>query len=324
MPANFSAGFSVREAMWHGLGEVLPENPDWDALPALAGWPQEVVRSPITAEYGGKSLEVETHSMLTGVWEDGTTRFLFPQAETYGIVQPNEVRDILQAIAGEGALIETAGMLKDYKQMWALARLPREYEVPGDDSAYNAYVSVHNSYDGSLSLQAARHGVRVVCANTQDLALTEAEGRGSLYRWKHTEGIKDRLEEAKRVVIGTDQAMLEFVELAKELVKKPVKDEGVKLFLEDFIPAPPAALVTDRAMANIEEARAQVRSILNGETGTVAPKLGHTSYGLWLAGVEYLDYVRPSRSQATMFGRAILSPDKSKAKVLALATAAAA
>jgi phage/plasmid-like protein (TIGR03299 family) len=321
MPANFTSGFSVREAMWHGLGEVLPENPSWDELPALAGWPDEVYRAPYKVEDDDE--EYVGHSMLTARWNDGRKVRLFPQADSYGLVQPTEVRDILEAIAGEGALIETAGSLKDYRQMWALARLPREYEVPGDDSPYQAYISVHNSYDGSLSLQAGRHGVRVVCANTQDLALTEAEDRGTLYRWKHTTNIKDRLEEAKRVVIGTDEAMQEFIKLAEDLKRRVVDDEGVKNFLGDFIPAPPAALVTDRAMANVEEARGQVLSILRGDTGTVAPSLGHTSYGLWLAGVEYLDYVRPSRSKETMFGRAILTPDKGKQKLLQLATAAA-
>lgn len=325
MPDNFSTGFSVREAMWHGLGEVLPNNPNWDELPRLAGWPKEVYRTPIYAE--GDEAEandlVDGFSMVTAEWEDGTKRHLYPQADSYGIVQPLEVRDILRAIAGEGALLETGGMLKDYKQMWALARLEKEYEVPGDDSPYLAYVSVHNSYDGSLSLQAGRHGVRVVCQNTQDLALTEASSRGTLYRWKHTTNVKDRIEEAKSVIMATDEAMAEWLEKAKEMTKMNVTEEGVTDFLTDFIPSPIDALVTDRAAKNVDEARAAVRSILRGDTGTVAPNLGHTSYGLWCAGVEYLDYIKPSRSQATMFGRAILSPDQSKRKVMNLAIAAA-
>jgi phage/plasmid-like protein (TIGR03299 family) len=321
MTANYSTGFSVREAMWHGLGEVLPENPSFEELPKLAGWPTEVVRTPVYAQ--GASEPVEGYAMLTAKWDDGTSRFLHPQADSYGIVQPRDVGDILEAIAGEGGIIETAGMLKDYKQMWALARLPKEYEVPGDDSPYLGYVSVHNSYDGSLSLQAARHGVRVVCANTQDLALTEAANRGTLYRWKHTTNVKDRIEEAKKVILATDQAMQEWLDRAKELTKKKVTARARDEFLEAFVPAPPPALVTDRAMKNVEEGRAAVKAILRGDTGTVAPKLGHTAYGLWCAGVEYLDYIRPSRSQTTMFGRAILTPDKGKEKVMQLAMAAA-
>lgn len=325
MPAYFDAGFSVREPMWHGLGEVLPENPDWDDVPALAGWPTSVERRPLFYDPNPDDADAELVGVggMEALVNVDTNEFLSAVTDSYGIVQPATMVEVITALAGAGATPETAGSLRDGRQLWALARIPGEYQVPGDDSAFLAYVSVHNSFDGSLAFQAGRHGIRVVCANTQDLALTESASRGTLYRWKHTSKVMDRIEEAKAVVMGTGEAMQEFIDLAGDLAKMKVTKEGVKLFLTKFIPNPPEALVTDRAMRNINEARNAVLDIVLGKTGTVPAKLGHTSYGLYLAGVEYLDYIRPARSQATMFGRAIIQPDDGKAKVMKLATQAA-
>lgn len=321
-PAYFEAGFSVREPLWHGLGVVLPDSPDWDQVPVLAGWPLSVERRPVyfdpDPDGDGDLLACEGFDALV---DTSTDTFISMASETYGIVQPETMVEVLQALAGAGAVPETAGALRGYRQLWALAKLPKEYMVDGD--TYLAYVSVHNSFDGSLAFQAARHGVRVVCANTQDLALTEASKRGNLYRWKHTSRVMDRIEEAKAVVMGTEQAMQEFVDLAGDLAKLKVSVGATSRFLEKFIPSPPEALATDRALRNISEARKAVLAILHGESGTIQTKHSRTAYGLFVAGVEYLDYIRPAKSKDTMFGRAILTPDKAKAHLLKLATTAA-
>lgn len=322
MPDYFDAGFSVREPMWHGLGTVLPDNPDWDEVPDLAGWPLHVVRRPV---YFDPDPDGDRELILVedqwALYDEARDEFVSTCSDTYGVVQPDTMVEVLRALAGAGAKPKTAGALHGYRQLWALAELSREFLMDGD--TYLAYVSVHNSFDGSLAFQAGRHGVNVVCANTQDLALTESARRGTLYRWKHTSKVMERIEEAKAVVMGTEQAMQEFIDLAGDLAKRKVTPKAVNLFLTKFIPSPPEALVTDRAMANINEARAAVKDILSGATGTVQPKHSQTAYGLWCAGVEYLDYIRPARSKDTMFGRAILTPDKGKAHLLKLATAAA-
>lgn len=322
MPAEYESGFSVREPMWHGLGVVLPENPDWDEVGTLAGFPSEVQR--VDFYYADPAYEGEGHKLLAaegvgGLINPDTGAYICHATDTYGIVQPQVMLDVLEALAGEGAYVETAGVLRGGRQHFAMAKLDEEFMVPGDDSPYLPYISIHNSFDGSLAFQAARHAIRVVCANTQDAALRMSENYDTNYKWKHSSGVMSHVEEAKEVMFGMKALMDEFIELCTEMTNKRVTPEGRGLFLERLVPMPPPALVTDRAAANVFEAREAVLSILNGETGTVQPSLGLTSYGLYIAGNEYLDYVRPARSKETMFSRAILTPQKAKKSLVKMA-----
>jgi hypothetical protein len=168
-----------------------------------------------------------------------------------------------------------------------------------------------------------RNGVRVVCQNTVNMGIAEATATGRLFTFRHTGSVLDRIEEARSAIDGIAASADAFVALGAELMKLKVKPEGQRLFLEKFIPAPDAALVTDRALANIEAARASVLAILKGETGTVTARQGATAYGLFEAGVEYLDFLRPARTAESRFNRALIDQGDVKSHVLRIAREAA-
>src|SRR5919108_510028 len=75
--------------------------------------------------------------------------------------------------------------------------------------------------------------------------------------------------------------------LATDLLAIPVSPAQRELFITEFIPMPPAGLVTDRVARNVDEARAALRAIFDSKTTEqVAP----TAYGLVQAAGEYLDH----------------------------------
>ena len=101
--------------------------------------------------------------------------------------------------------------------------------------------------------------------------------------------------------------------MANDLAKLKITKDQRTFFLSQFVPMPPEALVSDRVMNNIEEARAAVVAILNSTTVPDAHR--NTGYGLWCAGVEYLDHVRRSNNLETKFKRSIMRAEPAKAKL---------
>jgi phage/plasmid-like protein (TIGR03299 family) len=336
MPAEFERGFSVREAMWHGLGVVPGEYPGRDEAMTLAGHRWTVDRRPLgllpegtdlgTAPDGSRIASgpvrvIEGHDALV---RSDTGAVLSVMRPTYEVVQNDELWDLLDALVGDPRVrYETAGTLREGRTVWAMARVEGDWRVPGDESPLVPYLTVVNWHDGTGALRALRNGVRVVCMNTVNMALAESERAGRQWTFRHTGDVLDRIDEARAAIDGIAATADEFVALATDLTKLKVKDEGRRLFLERFGPTRIDDLATDRAAANAEDARRAVLSILNGETGTLTAAQGATAYGLFEAGVEYLDHVRPARSPSSRFQRALIEPSDDKAHVLGLAREAA-
>jgi phage/plasmid-like protein (TIGR03299 family) len=336
MTANFEAGFSVREVMWHGLGEVLADYPGREAAFAASGQDWTVERIPLgllpvgtdVGELSDGSRIARGPVHVINDWEarvrSDTGVVLTVQRPSFVEVQNETVWDLVDGLVADPRVkYETAGVLGEGRCIWVLAKVEGDWRVGGDDSPFVPYLAVANWHDGTGSLRAMRTGVRIVCQNTLNLAITDSRRSGHEWTFRHTGSVLDRIEEARAAVDGLVTAADAFVDLGNELLAKKVSDAGRRLFLERFIPSPNEALVTDRALANIEAARMAVRSILDGDTGTVTPEQGATAYGLFEAGVEYLDHLRPARSQESRFRRALIEPGKEKVHVLALAREAA-
>jgi Domain of unknown function (DUF932) len=93
-------------------------------------------------------------------------------------------------------------------------------------------------------------------------------------------------------------------------------DTERELFVTQFVPMSPEGVISDRVVDNVEEARKQIRAILDGKTCEgIAPHV----YGLVQAAGEYLDHVRRYRSRDTHLTRTLLKPEPLKAKAIQLA-----
>ena len=334
MTANFTDGFSVREVMWHGLGEVLADYPGREEAFAKSGQAWTVERIPlgllpVGTDVGelsdGSRIARGPVEVLNG-W-DALVRsdngvVLSVQRPSYEVVQNDTLWDLVDGLVADPRVkYETAGVLGEGRRVWVMAKVEGDWRVGGDDSPLVPFLVVTTAHDASGATKALRTGVRVVCQNTLDLAI--ATSRGHDWTFRHTGSVLDRIAEARAAVDGLVAAADAFVDLGNELLAKKVSDAGRRLFLERFIPSPNEALITDRSLANIEQARTAVRAILNGDTGTVTPEQGATAYGLFEAGVEYLDHLRPARSDESRFKRALIEPGKEKVHVLKLAREAA-
>jgi len=104
--------------------------------------------------------------------------------------------------------------------------------------------------------------------------------------------------------------------MAEALIGGKVDEMVLNHFLADFIPEPPAEVVSPRVRNNIDVARRAFKLIYL-DSPTCDAHRG-TALGLLDASVEYLDHVRGYRNRDTYMGRTLLRPEPLKAKAVSL------
>lgn len=325
MPAEFESGFFVRKPAWHGLGVVLEDYPGRETAMRLAGHNWHVVKAPVLVpgyvvvgeqdceEYG----EVRRLHGWKALMRDDTSIAIAVVKESYEVVQNDVMWDIVGAMVQEpNVKYETAGVLRGGAILWVLAKLDEPTVIPGDNSEIYPYVHVSTTHDGSGAVRGECVSVRVVCANTYMAARNQSEQTGLYYSFRHSKNVMERIDEAREALGLVRDQHGAFVRLSVELAKVHVTDSQVKDFLRGFLPDPPAAVTTERAVANVEQARQMIDEILMGPT--IADAHRRTAYGLWQSGIEYLDHGRAFRSAETHFKRTV-RPQPAKMQLARLA-----
>ncbi|MFJ4895634.1 DUF932 domain-containing protein [Streptomyces sp. NPDC088788] len=217
-----AAFVSARESAWHGLGTVTA-----GALTA-----EEAMEKAYLAEWNVRLLELGA----TEITEDGATRVEVPEhfasvrtnpktrrTETLGVVgsdyhpvQNEEHAEFLNLLADEsGAHFETAGALKNGRQVFLTMKMPQSMVINGTD-ATDLYIAALNSHDGSSAFRIITTPIRVVCANTQRAAISCAR---SSFTVRHTAGAKARIAQARTALGLTFKYAEEFEKAAQRMVE---------------------------------------------------------------------------------------------------------
>ena len=301
MSHYFESGFTVRQPAWHGLGNVLDENPTtWDDARLAAGlmWEPKAIpvyqRTTITAdEWAGLPAGAVTIEVLPdgrrdcmvpvdgfqGVARDDNGKVLGVPTDSYSVIGNGEMGSILELAieqSGRSVKFETAGSLKGGRHVYALARLDEPFTVPGDDTETFPYFAFLNSHDGGGACKVMMTTVRVVCWNTFSAADAAGERDRHQVSIRHMGNTAERVEAAKRVLAGVREAAAEWRVLATELIDTPITSHVVDMFLERFIPTPENA--TERLIAARDERRAIVRNLYELSPSTDGGR--GTAYGL--------------------------------------------
>jgi phage/plasmid-like protein (TIGR03299 family) len=320
--------FSVRETPWHGLGVVLPEYPTRDEAQQLAH-PWEPLSEPVY-----RRAEVElTPGYSTPIYTSVEGRKLITRsdnnavlgdvANTLGTVSNNDLWDIAEAVGniGAGVQIETAGSLLGGAKVWILLRLEEPLQVKGDPSATLAFFALQNSHDGSGSLRGQAINTRIVCWNTSSAADVEAKNSGHEFTFRHTSGISDRIEDAKRAV-ALWRSDIEIWQTAMDhLASVNFTPEQVTEFIERYQAMPPEHLITDRVRDNVLGARRELRLVLDSQT---SEGVKGSAYGIFQATVEWQQHIRRTRAadeqgrRERLFTRNMLTTDRLTNRTLSL------
>ena len=335
MTDYFETGFSVRQPMWHGKGNILTEYPkNWAEARVPAGLEWEPIEVP---DYGYKGITIEgtpAYSPETAIAGDffadpdrkriirnDTGATLAVANATYELITHGEMGSVVDAILDtDHVRYETAGSIQEGKGVWALALLDEPVTLKGklgeDNSVTLPYLALLNKHDGSGAFSLTTTAVRVVCANTWKAAEIEGKKNGTTYSFKHSKNWRDRVEEAKVAITGARAEFAKYCELSEELLGIRITAAQSELFLQAYIPSPPAGITSDRVRSNIDQARNHIRACLNSQTGA---EVKHTAYGLVQAAGEYADHIKRANSWETRLGRSVLGMDGAKSRAVKIA-----
>ncbi len=280
MAAEVETMFYTREKPWHGLG-VRVENAlsSKDALIA-AGLDWNVEQRKIYTEDGyaipGYFANVRSSDHHT----------LGVVTKRYKIVQNHEAFAFTDALLGKGVRYETAGSLKGGRKTWILARLPKQYRLVEDITM--PYLVFSNSHDGSAAIKVAMTPVRVVCNNTLNLALRDAD---RIWSANHTGDIDSKLEDARMTLFMAENYMNELANESTRLSRKRVSDAEVEEYIKMLLPI--ATNATETMEQNVKKMREDLK--MRYYSAPDLQNIGKSQYRFINAVSDFATHAKPLR-----------------------------
>lgn len=225
MAALIESLFYTRVEPWHHLGIKVEDSPTSEDAIRLAGLDWNVEQREMFLADGSKVPDAFANV------RDKDNRVLGVVGNRYSIVQNSEAFSFTDSLIGEGCQYETAGSLRDGKQIWLLAHLPEAIQIAGDDVM--PYLCFTNTHDGTGSVKVFTTGIRVVCNNTLNQALSNAKRTWSV---RHTGSIETKLAVATETLNLANNYMAELKKECEELALKPVDKDKVIEFIKFVVP----------------------------------------------------------------------------------------
>lgn len=280
----------VQETPWHGLGNQLTQNQPIERWIAEAGMDWSINDSPVLFNVAGDSgLHIRNHTDSKVLYRSDTLTPLSVVSNRYQVVQPEEVLHFYKDLVDAGGFeLETAGVLKGGKKLWALARTGQEMQIKGGDKV-KAYLLLATSCDGTLCTTAQFTSVRVVCNNTLQMAVADKSGAVKV---PHSTKFDPK---AVKEVLGIGlSAWDSFIANIKDLANCSVTGMEATQFFSDVL----EEQVLDLECSPTSKAMQQVTALYSGAgMGSLLPGARGTAWGLLNAVTEFVDHQRRARSQ---------------------------
>ncbi len=263
---------------WHGLGQKVSAGASLEEWMVQANLEWNILQSPVMY-MNGSMHEAPEYQVL---YRSDTNAHLSVVSDRYKVVQPKEMLEFFRSLVdAEGFSIDTVGSLKGGRRMWALANTNVEDEVNNGD-LIKAYLLLITSCDGSLATTAKFISTRVVCWNTQAIALTE---EGQQVKVRHNTAFNADAVKGEMGLIGR-KAFGSFIDRMRNLSSVPLSTQGAKHALSLILPNPAG----DMELQDTKGYRKIMDLFQGGAKGSNLPGVAGTAWGLLNAVTEYTDH----------------------------------
>lgn len=278
---------------WHGLGSRLTEKQPLEVWQREAGMDWKIQESPVhfKADAIGYIGSIHSFPEQKVLFRSDTKAPLSVVSQRYQVVQPREVLEFYRDLTERsGYELETAGVLKGGRKLWALARTGQSTELKGND-VVNGYLLLATSCDGTLATTATPTTIRVVCNNTLTIAIN---GASQAIKVPHSTRFDPRT--VKQQLGITVSQWDDFMYRMRTLASRPVKDHEAKAYLRRVL----CEVQTDKpehtGLSN-ERALNKILSMYEGHgRGAELESAKGTAWGLLNSVTEYVDHERRARS----------------------------
>lgn len=172
------------EMAWHGQTKVVQEVTQKDAFPF------ELQRKPVFVN-SGKLRKVPNYSVF--VASDDQEICGKPVMDSYIALTNEEFWNVCrEALAGTGAIIESAGTIMDRSRRFMTIKLADD-QIQIGGRTFKHRISLLDSIDGSTYFYGVNTSVCVVCVNTSIAAIGDMTGQFR-FKFRHSKGMKAKIE----------------------------------------------------------------------------------------------------------------------------------
>jgi phage/plasmid-like protein (TIGR03299 family) len=285
---------SFREPAWHGLGTVFNEEVSTLEMLEKAKLNNWNVRLEDVAIPNG----FESDKNYSFVVRDNP--FVEKQKDVLGVVgeryvplQNEELFDFADNILHAGGRWETAGSIKNGRVVFGSLALEREtiLDPSGVSDKVNTYLLVNTSHDGSIAIQASITPVRVVCANTLNLALGKGNrGVKQSFKIRHTQTANGKVQAAREALGLANKYLDEFDVMANNMIQNEVSKAKFDEIVLSLYPKP-----EKDSKGSIKKWETKIDLINGIYVGATNGMIAGTAWGVANALTERLDWYRTAR-----------------------------
>jgi len=307
----------VHDVPWHGQGNQLTPQQPIEIWQHEAGMDFKINEAEVLYSVsGGDGLHLKSNPDSKVLFRSDTFAPLSVVSRRYKVVQPSEVLEFYRDLVNAGGFeLETAGVLKGGKKLWALAKTGQETLLNGGDRV-KAYLLLATSCDGTLCTTAQFTSVRVVCNNTLQMAVGDS---GGAVKVPHsTQFDPQQVKQALGLGLSSWE---NFVVNMRQLADRKInKFEAMNYLIN---------VLGDRSVPLNEQPNSKaiqnVYTLFNGTgKGSDMASASGTAWGLLNGVTEYVDHSRRARSQdyrldSAWFGQGAIIKAKAYQEAMKLA-----
>jgi len=288
---------SFREPAWHNLGTVFDTEKNTNEMLVAANLNNWNVRlEDLEIPSSLVSDKQYQYVVRTNPTDKSQTDVLGIVGERYVPLQNEDLFSFGDNILDGGGRWETAGSIRGGRVVFGSLALEREtvLDPNGVADVVKTYLLINTSHDGSIAIQASITPVRVVCANTLNVALNRTKKKDGVkqsFKIRHTQTAEGKITVARQALGMANSYMDEFDKMAHAMIAKEISAKDFNDIILAAYPKPD--LDTKGAVKKWENKVDMINDIYTGEYNGM---ISGNAWGAFNALTERLDWYRSSRS----------------------------
>ena len=288
---------SFREPAWHNLGTVFDTEKNTSEMLAAAnlnGWNVRLEDLEIPSSL--VSDKQYQYVVRTNPTDKSQTDVLGIVGQRYVPLQNEDLFAFGDNILDGGGRWETAGSISGGRVVFGSLALEREtvLDPNGVADVVKTYLLINTSHDGSIAIQASITPVRVVCANTLNVALNRTKKKDGVkqsFKIRHTQTAEGKITVARQALGMANSYMDEFDKMAHAMIQKEISAKDFNDIILAAYPKPDKD--TKGAVKKWENKVDMINDIYTGEFNGM---ISGNAWGAFNALTERLDWYRSARS----------------------------
>jgi len=287
---------SLRQPAWHGLGTVFADEVNTNEMLKLAHLDNWNVRlEDVAIPESFESDKNYSFVTRTNPFDRTKNDVLGVVGERYVPLQNEDLFSFGDNLLDGGGRWETAGSIKGGRVVFGSIALTDGITLDPDGRAdkIDNYLLINTSHDGSIAIQASITPVRVVCANTLNLALSAVSGKKDVkqtFKIRHTQTAEGKIAVAREALGLAHKYIDEFSTIANAMIQTEITKQQFDDIVALAYPAP-----TKDAKGSQKKHDGKIDLLQGIYVGDYNNTISGTAWGAFNALTERLDWYRNSR-----------------------------